>query len=141
MGIFLWDTREGLNVGWRKGRKKIRKKFGSEDYFEGIGSNSGNCLAKKLNKSIKKILLYRNLLYLRIVKQLKKNKMKNLFIYFGLLGMTTFGMWMSLTWDIPVDNQIGVFFLSCMCLGLFFMVLFEDIKNYFKSKKLKPQRF
>lgn len=67
--------------------------------------------------------------------------MKNLFIYFGLLGMTTLGMWMSLTWDIPVDNQIGVFFLSCMCLGLFFMVLFEDIKNYFKSKKLKPQRF
>lgn len=67
--------------------------------------------------------------------------MKNLFIYFALLGMTSFGMWVSLTWDIPVDNQIGMFFLSCMCLGLCFLVLFEDIRNYIKSKKLKPQKY
>ena len=66
--------------------------------------------------------------------------MKNLFIYFSLLGMTAFGMWVSLTWNIPVDNQIAMFFLSCMCLGLCFLVLIEDIRNYFKSKKLKPQR-
>jgi predicted small integral membrane protein len=67
--------------------------------------------------------------------------MKNLFIYFSLLGMTFFGMWSSLTWDIPVDNQMFMFVLSCMCLGLFFLVLIEDIRNYFKSKKLKPQKF
>ena len=67
--------------------------------------------------------------------------MKNLFIYFALLGMTSFGMWVSFTWNIPVDNQIGMFFLSCMCLGLCFLVLFEDIKNHIKSKKLKPQKF
>lgn len=67
--------------------------------------------------------------------------MKNLFNYFSILGMFFFSFWVSLTWNIPVDNQIAMFFLSCMCLGMFFLILFHDVKHYIKNKKLKPQKF
>ncbi len=66
--------------------------------------------------------------------------MKKLFPYLTLISMSVFGIWVSFTWNIPVDNQIGMFFLSCMCIGLFFMVLVHDIRYYIKSKT-KPQRF
>lgn len=65
--------------------------------------------------------------------------MKNLFTYLTLVGMTIFGMWVAFTWNIPVDNQIGMFFVSCMCLGLLCMVVVYDIYNFIKSK-LKPQK-
>jgi hypothetical protein len=67
--------------------------------------------------------------------------MKNLFIYFTLLVMTTLGMWVSFTWNIPVDNQIGMFVISCLCLSLLFMVMVEDIKNFVNRKNPKPQKF
>jgi hypothetical protein len=55
--------------------------------------------------------------------------------------MTTLGMWIAFTWNIPVDNQIGMFILSCLCLSLMSLVAFEDIKELVKSRKLKPQKF
>lgn len=67
--------------------------------------------------------------------------MKNLHVYLTLSTMTVFGMWIAFTWNIPVDNQIGMFILSCLCLSLLSLVVIEDIRNYIKSKKLKPQTF
>ena len=67
--------------------------------------------------------------------------MKKLFPYIAIIGFIVYSMWVALTWDIPVDNQIGMFFISCMCIGMFFIILFEDIRNYFKKKKPQPQRF
>jgi len=32
--------------------------------------------------------------------------MKNLFPYLTLISMSVFGIWVSFTWNIPVDNQI-----------------------------------
>ena len=67
--------------------------------------------------------------------------MKKLFPYIAIIGFIVYSMWVSLTWDIPVDNQMGMFLFSCMGIGMFFMILFEDIRNYFKKKKPQPQRF
>ncbi len=67
--------------------------------------------------------------------------MKNLHVYLTLSVMTTLGMWIAFTWNIPVDNQIGMFILSCLCLSLMSLVAFEDIKELVKSRKLKPQKF
>jgi len=67
--------------------------------------------------------------------------MKNLFPYLTLLTMTAFGVRVSLYWDIPVDNQIGMFLLSCMCFGLVLILLFEDIKGYIKQRRNKPTTF
>lgn len=66
--------------------------------------------------------------------------MKNLFPYITLISMSVFGLWVSFTWNIPVDNQIGMFVLSVLCFSLFLMVLVHDIKDFIKSKT-KPQRF
>ncbi len=67
--------------------------------------------------------------------------MKKLFPYIAIIGFIVYSMWVSLTWDIPVDNQMGMFLFSCMGIGMFFIILFEDIRNYFKKKKPQPQRF
>ena len=68
--------------------------------------------------------------------------MKKLFPYIGIIGFIVYTMWVAFTWDIPVDNQMGMFLFSCMGIGMFFIILFEDIKNYIKSKKKpQPQRF
>ena len=67
--------------------------------------------------------------------------MKKFFPYIVIIGFVIYSMWVSFTWNIPVDNQIAMFFLSCMGVSMFFLMLFEDIKNYIKSKKLKPQKF
>ena len=67
--------------------------------------------------------------------------MKKLFPYIAIIGFIVYSMWVSLTWDIPVDNQLGMFLFSCMGIGMFFIILFEDIRNYFKKKKPQPQRF
>lgn len=67
--------------------------------------------------------------------------MKKLFPYIAIIGFVVYSMWAAFTWNIPVDNQIGMFFLSCMGIGMFFLCLYEDIKNYIKSKKVQPQRF
>jgi len=67
--------------------------------------------------------------------------MKKLFPYIAIIGFIVYSMWAAFTWDIPVDNQMGMFFFSCMGIGMFFIILFEDIRNYFKKKKPQPQRF
>ena len=67
--------------------------------------------------------------------------MKKFFPYIVIIGFVIYFMWVSFTWNIPVDNQIGMFLLSCMGIKMFFIMLYVDIKNYIKSKKLKPQRF
>ena len=63
--------------------------------------------------------------------------MKNLIPYLTLISMSVFGIWVSFTWNIPVDNQIGMFFLSCMCIGLFFMVLRQ---NSYASRVIEIQQ-
>ena len=60
--------------------------------------------------------------------------MKNLFIYFSLLGMTFFGMWSSLTWDIPVDNQMFMFVLSLKRIGVSGL-----IPNHLPRKRPQPR--
>ena len=67
--------------------------------------------------------------------------MKKFFPYIVIIGFVIYFMWVSFTWNIPVDNQIGMFLLSCMGIKMFFIMLYVDIKNYIKSKKLKPQKF
>lgn len=67
--------------------------------------------------------------------------MKKLFPYIAIIGFIVYSMWVSLTWNIPVDNQIGMFLFSCMGIGMFFIILFEDIRKYFKNRKTQPQRF
>ena len=46
-----------------------------------------------------------------------------------------FGFSVSLTWDIPVDNQIGMFILTCLMLTLLVSLIVYDIKEYLKKKK------
>lgn len=65
--------------------------------------------------------------------------MKKLFPYIAIIGFIVYSMWAAFTWDIPVDNQIGMFLFSCLGVGMLFLCLYEDIKNYIKSNK--PQRF
>jgi len=67
--------------------------------------------------------------------------MKKLFPYITIITLVTLSMWIAFTWNIPVDNQIGMFLFSCVGVGMFFIILFEDIQNYFKKKKPQPQRF
>lgn len=39
--------------------------------------------------------------------------------YLFIIGMIVFSFNVSFTWDIPIDNQMGVF-----CLGLFMVFIF-----------------
>ena len=61
-------------------------------------------------------------------------------MYLTFVSMTIFGLWVSLTWDIPVDNQIAMFILSCMCVCIILFMLIYDIRTHIKGK-MKPQRF
>ena len=42
----------------------------------------------------------------------------------GLLVLSIYAFWFAFYGDIPVDNQIAMFFLGCMTLPLFIMSLF-----------------
>jgi hypothetical protein len=59
--------------------------------------------------------------------------MKNLFMYLTFVSLTIFGFWVSFTWDIPVDNQLGMLFFSCMCLGCLILMIGYDIKEMIKK--------
>jgi hypothetical protein len=61
--------------------------------------------------------------------------MKNLMIYLLLTFVVGFGFQVSLTWDIPVDNQIGMFILTCFMLTLLITMIVFDIKEHLKNKK------
>jgi len=67
--------------------------------------------------------------------------MKKLIPYVVLVLMTIYSLWVSFTWDIPVDNQIVMFVLSCLSFGFLLLMIFDDIRYYIKSKKSKPQTF
>lgn len=67
--------------------------------------------------------------------------MTKLFPYLCIAGLAAFSLNVSFTWDIPVDNQIAMFVFSCVCIGLFFLVLVEDVRKYIKSKRQRPQTF
>jgi hypothetical protein len=62
-------------------------------------------------------------------------KMKNVMFYLIPTFVVGFGFSVSLTWDIPVDNQIGMFILTCLMLTLLVSLIVYDIKEYLKKKK------
>jgi len=62
-------------------------------------------------------------------------KMKNVMFYLILTFVVGFGFSVSLTWDIPVDNQIGMFIFTCLMLTLLVSSIVYDIKEYLKKKK------
>ena len=61
--------------------------------------------------------------------------MKNVMFYLIPTFVVGFGFSVSLTWDIPVDNQIGMFILTCLMLTLLVSLIVYDIKEYLKKKK------
>jgi RsiW-degrading membrane proteinase PrsW (M82 family) len=67
--------------------------------------------------------------------------MKSTFYYIVFIAFSTFAFWVAFTWDIPVDNQIAMAFMGVMCLALFIMLAFYDIKELVKNRKNKPQTF
>jgi len=69
--------------------------------------------------------------------------MKKLIPYVVLVLMTIYSSWVSFTWDIPIDNQIGMFILSCLSFMSLLLMVFDDVRYYIniKSKKSKPQTF
>lgn len=40
-----------------------------------------------------------------------------------------FGIWVSLFWDIPVDNQIAVFILTCLMFGVLILLVSYDVMS------------
>jgi tetrahydromethanopterin S-methyltransferase subunit E len=61
--------------------------------------------------------------------------MKNILFYLTISFVVYLGFWISLTWDIPVDNQIGTFFFTCMLLLLLITMIVYDIRQRFKKKQ------
>ncbi len=54
-------------------------------------------------------------------------------MYLTFVSMTIFGFWVAFTWNIPVDNQLGMLFFSCMCLGCLMIMISYDIKQTIKK--------
>ena len=67
--------------------------------------------------------------------------MKNLIIYITLIFVTIFSVYSSLTMDIPTDVQIIMLLFGNVLFSLFIMVLVQDVRQYNKEMRLKPQRF
>ena len=67
--------------------------------------------------------------------------MKSVYYYIVLLAFTVYSLWVAFTWDIPVNNQIGMFFMGCLSISLTFLLIYEDIKGYVKKRKNRPQTF
>ena len=57
-------------------------------------------------------------------------------LYLLLTFVVGFGFWVSLTWDIPVDNQIGMFIFTCIMLTLLISSIVYDIREHLKNKKV-----
>ena len=67
--------------------------------------------------------------------------MKNLIIYITLIFVTILSVYSSLTMDIPTDVQIIMLLFGNVLFSLFIMVLVQDVRQYNKEMRLKPQRF
>jgi hypothetical protein len=67
--------------------------------------------------------------------------MKNLIIYITLIFVTIFSVYSSLTMDVPTDVQIIMLLFGNVLFSLFIMVLVQDVRQYNKEMRLKPQRF
>jgi len=55
--------------------------------------------------------------------------MKKGFTSLGLLGLSIYSLWFAFYGDIPVDNQIAMFFMGCVTVPLFIISLFTDEKG------------
>jgi hypothetical protein len=61
--------------------------------------------------------------------------MKELFFYLMLISSIIFGFYISFTWDIPVDNQIGTFLMTCLLLVVLMFSIVNDTYQLIKRKK------
>ena len=55
--------------------------------------------------------------------------------YLFIIGIIVFSGWVSFSWDIPTDNQIGVFFLGVFMVFVLFYHFVTDIRELIKEKK------
>ena len=67
--------------------------------------------------------------------------MKSLSYYIVLIAFSVFAFWVAFTWDIPVNNQMGMAFMGVMAFALLLMLAFYDIREYVKNRKNRPQTF
>ena len=67
--------------------------------------------------------------------------MKNLIIYITLIFVTIFSVYSSLTMDVPTDVKIIMLLFGDMFFSLLIMMSVQDVRQYNKEMKLKPQRF
>ena len=55
--------------------------------------------------------------------------MKSTFYYITFIAFTIFAFWVAFTWDIPVNNQMGMAFMGIMCFSLLVLLIIEDVKE------------
>jgi len=55
--------------------------------------------------------------------------------YLFIIGSIVFSGWTSFKWDIPTDNQIGVFFFGLFMVFVLFYHFVTDIRELTKEKK------
>jgi hypothetical protein len=67
--------------------------------------------------------------------------MKNLFIYLTFIISTIFCVYGYFTMDITTDEKIFMFLFGDMFFSLLVMMSVNDIRQYKKEMKLKPQLF
>ena len=67
--------------------------------------------------------------------------MKSAFYYIVFIAFSILSFWAAFTWDIPVNNQMGMAFMGLLSVSLIVMLLIYDIKEFVKNKKNKPQSF
>jgi len=67
--------------------------------------------------------------------------MKTLSSYIVLIAFTVLSLWVAFTWDIPVNNQMGMAFMGLLSVSLIVMLLIYDIKEFVKNQKNRPQSF
>ena len=67
--------------------------------------------------------------------------MKNLFIYLTFIISTIFCVYGYFTMDITTDEKIFMFLFGDMFFSLLVMMSVNDIRQYKKERKLKPQLF
>ena len=94
---------------------------------------------KFINKKLPKQIWYNEINIILLHSKIKK--MKNLIIYITLIFVTIFSVYSSLTMDVPTDVQIIMLLFGNVLFSLFIMVLVQDVRQYNKEMRLKPQRF
>jgi RsiW-degrading membrane proteinase PrsW (M82 family) len=64
---------------------------------------------------------------------MKLNKLYSIGQLVSAILMAWFSFHVANTWDIPVDNQIGMAFFGCFFLGIAILLILIEIKDFCKK--------